>query len=120
MEWKPKSAKIQLTVKFTLKINLKCNLRFHNALMHQPIRFQFDINLVIIIIRHPSIFWSISIRLVLVASHILPNFCNCWGDNLVLNMCLGLGILTGMQVCRFLEMREPNIFKIRLDSVVRN
>ena len=32
-------------------------------------------------------------------------------------MCLGLGILTGMQVCRFLEMREANICKIRLEEL---
>ena len=35
----------------------------------------------------------------------------------MLHMCLGLGILTGMQVCRFLEMREDNICKIRLEEL---
>ena len=35
----------------------------------------------------------------------------------MLDMCLGLGILTGMQVCRFLEMREANICKIRLEEL---
>ena len=40
--------------------------------------------------------------------HLLPNFYECWWDNLVLDVlvCNGLGIWTGMQVCKFLEMRE--------------
>lgn len=40
--------------------------------------------------------------------HLLPNFYECWWDNLVLDvlLCNGLGIFTGMMVCRFLEMRE--------------
>ncbi len=40
--------------------------------------------------------------------HLLPNFYECWWDNLVLDvlLCNGLGIFTGMQVCKFLEMRE--------------
>lgn len=40
--------------------------------------------------------------------HLLPNFYECWWDNLVLDvlLCNGLGIFTGMMVCRFFEMRE--------------
>jgi phosphatidylserine synthase 1 len=40
--------------------------------------------------------------------HLLPNFYECWWDNLILDIlvCNGLGIFTGMQVCKFLEMRE--------------
>ena len=44
----------------------------------------------------------------MVFGHLLPNFYECWWDNLVLDVliCNGLGIFTGMQVCKFLEMRE--------------
>ena len=64
-----------------------------------------------LIIRHYGILWSISIMWELtemVFGHILPNFYECWWDNLVLDviLCNGLGILTGMQVCKFLTMRE--------------
>ena len=43
----------------------------------------------------------------MVFGHLLPNFYECWWDNLILDVlvCNGLGIFTGMQVCRFLEMR---------------
>jgi len=44
----------------------------------------------------------------MVFGHLLPNFYECWWDNLVLDIliCNGLGIFTGMQVCKFLTMRE--------------
>jgi len=64
-----------------------------------------------IVIRHYGILWSISVMWELtemVFGHLLPNFYECWWDNLLLDvmLCNGLGIFTGMQVCRFLEMRE--------------
>jgi len=64
-----------------------------------------------LIIRHYGLLWSISIMWELtemVFGHLLPNFYECWWDNLVLDVlvCNGLGIFTGMQVCKFFEMRE--------------
>merc|ERR1719369_2663594 len=64
-----------------------------------------------LVIRHYGILWSISIMWELtemVFGHLLPNFYECWWDNLVLDvlLCNGLGIFTGMQVCKYLEMRE--------------
>ena len=64
-----------------------------------------------LVIRHYGLLWSISVMWELtemVFGHLLPNFYECWWDNLVLDVliCNGLGIFTGMQVCRFLEMRE--------------
>ena len=64
-----------------------------------------------LIIRHYGICWTISIMWELtemVFGHLLPNFYECWWDNLVLDVlvCNGLGIFTGMQVCKFLTMRE--------------
>ena len=64
-----------------------------------------------LIIRHYGICWTISIMWELtemVFGHLLPNFYECWWDNLVLDvlLCNGLGIFTGMQVCKFLTMRE--------------
>ena len=64
-----------------------------------------------LIIRHYGICWSISIMWELTEiffGHLLPNFYECWWDNIVLDvlLCNGLGIFTGMQVCKFLEMRE--------------
>ena len=40
--------------------------------------------------------------------HLLPNFYECWWDNIVLDVliCNNLGIFTGMMVNRWLEMRE--------------
>merc|ERR1712062_184997 len=60
--------------------------------------------------RHYGLLWSISVMWELtemVFGHLLPNFYECWWDNLVLDVliCNGLGIFTGMQVCKFLEMR---------------
>jgi len=64
-----------------------------------------------LIIRHYGLLWSVSIMWELtemVFGHLLPNFYECWWDNLILDVlvCNGLGILTGMQVCKFFEMRE--------------
>jgi len=64
-----------------------------------------------LVIRHYGLLWSISVMWELtemVFGHLLPNFYECWWDNLVLDVliCNGLGIFTGMQVCKFLEMRE--------------
>lgn len=64
-----------------------------------------------LLLRHYGICWSISIMWELtemVFGHLLPNFYECWWDNMVLDvlLCNGLGIFTGMQVCRWFEMRE--------------
>ena len=64
-----------------------------------------------LVIRHYGICWSISVMWELTEvffGHLLPNFYECWWDNLVLDvlLCNGLGIFTGMQVCKFLAMRE--------------
>jgi len=64
-----------------------------------------------LVIRHYGICWSISIMWELTEvffGHLLPNFYECWWDNLVLDVliCNGLGVFTGMQVCKFLAMRE--------------
>jgi phosphatidylserine synthase 1 len=64
-----------------------------------------------LIIRHYGLLWSVSIMWELtemVFGHLLPNFYECWWDNLVLDVlvCNGLGIFTGMQVCKYFEMRE--------------
>lgn len=39
--------------------------------------------------------------------HLLPNFAECWWDQVILDilLCNGGGIWLGMTVCRFLEMR---------------
>merc|ERR1711860_81363 len=64
-----------------------------------------------LIIRHYGICWSISIMWELTEiffGHLLPNFYECWWDNIVLDVliCNNLGIFTGMMVNRGLEMRE--------------
>merc|ERR1711874_646037 len=64
-----------------------------------------------LIIRHYGICWSISIMWELTEiffGHLLPNFYECWWDNIVLDVliCNNLGIFTGMMVNRWLEMRE--------------
>ena len=40
--------------------------------------------------------------------HLLPNFYECWWDNIFLDVliCNGLGIWVGMRVCHYFEMRE--------------
>ncbi|CAK8683500.1 unnamed protein product [Clavelina lepadiformis] len=55
--------------------------------------------------------WSISILWELTEvffMHLLPNFKECWWDQIFLDvlLCNGLGIWVGIQVCKFLEMRE--------------
>ena len=55
-----------------------------------------------LLLRHYGICWMISIMWELtemVFGHLLPNFYECWWDNLVLDvlLCNGLGIFTGMQ-----------------------
>ena len=62
-------------------------------------------------LRHYGICWSISIVWELTEmafGHLLPNFYECWWDYMILDvlLCNGLGIFTGMQVCKWLEMRE--------------
>ncbi|MED6253480.1 Phosphatidylserine synthase 2 [Ataeniobius toweri] len=39
--------------------------------------------------------------------HLLPNFAECWWDQVILDilLCNGGGIWLGMTVCHFLEMR---------------
>lgn len=39
--------------------------------------------------------------------HLLPNFAECWWDQVILDilLCNGGGIWLGMTACRFLEMR---------------
>jgi len=64
-----------------------------------------------LIIRHYGICWSISIMWELTEvffGHLLPNFYECWWDNIVLDVliCNNLGIFTGMMVGKWLEMRE--------------
>jgi len=64
-----------------------------------------------LLIRHYGICWSISIMWELTEmafGHLLPNFYECWWDNIVLDvfLCNGMGIFTGMLIVRWLEMRE--------------
>jgi phosphatidylserine synthase 1 len=37
-----------------------------------------------------------------------PNFVECWWDALILDvlLCNGIGIYVGMQICKWLEMRD--------------
>lgn len=50
--------------------------------------------------------------------HLLPNFAECWWDQLILDilLCNGGGIWLGMTVCRFLEMRTYHWASIKYDS----
>ena len=61
--------------------------------------------------RHYGICWSISVMWELTEmafGHLLPNFYECWWDNIFLDVliCNGLGIWVGMRVCHYFEMRE--------------
>ena len=58
----------------------------------------------------------------MVFGHLLPNFYECWWDNLVLDVliCNALGIFTGMQVCKFLEMRAYHWESIKNIRYVRS
>lgn len=49
--------------------------------------------------------------------HMLPNFAECWWDSYIFDVtfCNGLGILIGLKICDYLEMREykwSNILEI--------
>ncbi|XP_070968636.1 phosphatidylserine synthase 1-like [Oncorhynchus clarkii lewisi] len=62
------------------------------------------------LIRSYALCWTISITWELTElffMHLLPNFAECWWDQLILDilLCNGGGIWLGMTVCRFLEMR---------------
>jgi len=52
-----------------------------------------------------SILWEMT---ELFFMHLLPNFQECWWDQIILDVfiCNGIGIYVGIQTCRFLEMRE--------------
>lgn len=52
-----------------------------------------------------SIWWEIT---EMFFAHILPNFVECWWDQFLLDVCIFnmLGIVCGIQVCRYLEVRE--------------
>ncbi|TKR80959.1 hypothetical protein L596_014924 [Steinernema carpocapsae] len=63
------------------------------------------------LIRHSIICWYISIAWEItevVFTHVLPNFEECWWDAIFLDviLCNGLGIIAGLQICKFLEMRQ--------------
>lgn len=63
-----------------------------------------------LLIRSYGLCWTISITWELTElffMHLLPNFAECWWDQLILDilLCNGGGIWLGMTVCRFLEMR---------------
>uniref|UniRef100_A0AAZ3SRN5 Phosphatidylserine synthase n=1 Tax=Oncorhynchus tshawytscha TaxID=74940 RepID=A0AAZ3SRN5_ONCTS len=63
-----------------------------------------------LLIRSYGLCWTISITWELTElffMHLLPNFAECWWDQLILDilLCNGGGIWMGMTVCRFLEMR---------------
>lgn len=51
--------------------------------------------------------------------HLLPNFAECWWDQVILDilLCNGGGIWLGMTVCRFLEMRTYHWASIKYDLV---
>nr|XP_006823665.1 PREDICTED: phosphatidylserine synthase 1-like [Saccoglossus kowalevskii] len=63
------------------------------------------------VVRHYGICWTMSItwEITEVAFiHLLPNFAECWWDQLILDIliCNGLGIWIGMVICKKLEMRS--------------
>lgn len=51
--------------------------------------------------------------------HLLPNFAECWWDQVILDilLCNGGGIWLGMTVCRFLEMRTYHWASIKYGTV---
>ncbi|KAL0961865.1 hypothetical protein UPYG_G00332640 [Umbra pygmaea] len=70
------------------------------------------------LIRSYSLCWTISITWELTElffMHLLPNFAECWWDQVVLDilLCNGGGIWLGMTVCRYLEMRTYQWASIR-------
>lgn len=71
-----------------------------------------------VLIRHMGILWAISImwEITEVAfAHLLPNFVECWWDQLILDvlLCNGIGIWCGLKFCKILEMREYKWVSIR-------
>uniref|UniRef100_A0A8C4HL25 Phosphatidylserine synthase n=1 Tax=Dicentrarchus labrax TaxID=13489 RepID=A0A8C4HL25_DICLA len=63
-----------------------------------------------LLIRSYGLCWTISITWELTElffMHLLPNFAECWWDQVILDilLCNGGGIWLGMTTCRFLEMR---------------
>lgn len=71
-----------------------------------------------VLIRHMGILWAISImwEITEVAfAHLLPNFVECWWDQLILDvlLCNGFGIWCGLKFCKILEMREYKWVSIR-------
>lgn len=71
-----------------------------------------------LLVRSYSMCWAISIMWELTElffMHLLPNFQECWWDQIILDVlvCNGLGIFVGIKVCRFLEMREYRWESIR-------
>uniref|UniRef100_A0A8C2WPX7 Phosphatidylserine synthase n=1 Tax=Cyclopterus lumpus TaxID=8103 RepID=A0A8C2WPX7_CYCLU len=63
-----------------------------------------------LLIRNYGLCWTISITWELTElffMHLLPNFAECWWDQVILDilLCNGGGIWLGMTACRFLEMR---------------
>ncbi|XP_068189262.1 phosphatidylserine synthase 1 [Antennarius striatus] len=63
-----------------------------------------------LLIRSYSLCWTISITwemTELFFMHLLPNFAECWWDQVILDilLCNGGGIWLGMTACRFLEIR---------------
>ncbi|CAL8371939.1 unnamed protein product [Boreogadus saida] len=63
-----------------------------------------------LLIRNYGLCWTISITWELTElffMHLLPNFAECWWDQVILDilLCNGGGIWLGMTVCHFLEMR---------------
>ncbi|KAM8841708.1 phosphatidylserine synthase 1 isoform 1-T2 [Spinachia spinachia] len=63
-----------------------------------------------VLIRSYGLCWTISITWELTElffMHLLPNFAECWWDQVILDilLCNGGGIWLGMTACRFLEMR---------------
>jgi hypothetical protein len=64
-----------------------------------------------IMIRDVYILWIGSILWELMElsfEHMLPNFAECWWDSFIMDIsvCNALGILVGLRICRYLEMRE--------------
>ncbi|CAL2049218.1 unnamed protein product [Caenorhabditis brenneri] len=64
-----------------------------------------------LLIRHGVLCWYISIAWELteiVFTQLLPNFAECWWDAIILDVliCNGLGIWAGLQVCKWLSMRN--------------
>lgn len=54
--------------------------------------------------------------------HLLPNFAECWWDQVILDilLCNGGGIWLGMTVCRFLEMRTYHWASIKYGDAVQS